>query len=115
MGRGLLSLVLAAATSAALLVAPAAAAPPTATAPVSGASGAAAPPPPGDVYRPVRGPSAPAEYRYMQKTVPGESIPRHAHELAAAQARELPTVGGRWKGVGPTNIGGCGSSPSRST
>jgi photosystem II stability/assembly factor-like uncharacterized protein len=91
MGRGLLSLVLAAVTGAALLTAPAAAAPP---------------PPPADVYRPVRGPSAPAEYRYLQKTVPGESIPRHAHDLAAAQARELPTVGGRWKGVGPTNIGG---------
>jgi photosystem II stability/assembly factor-like uncharacterized protein len=91
MGRGLLSLVLAAVTGAALLTAPAAAAPP---------------PPPTDVYRPVRGPSAPAEYRYLQKTVPGESIPRHAHDLAAAQARELPTVGGRWKGVGPTNIGG---------
>ncbi|MET9973181.1 sialidase family protein, partial [Streptomyces sp. NPDC006356] len=40
------------------------------------------------------------------KTLPGESIPRHAHDLAAAQARELPTVGGRWKSVGPTNIGG---------
>ncbi|GCB52148.1 sialidase family protein [Streptomyces sp. NL15-2K] len=91
MGRGLLSLVVATVTGAALLTAPAAAAPP---------------PPPTDVYRPVRGPSAPAEYRYLQKTVPGESIPRHAHDLAAAQARELPTVGGRWKGVGPTNIGG---------
>jgi photosystem II stability/assembly factor-like uncharacterized protein len=91
MGRGLLSLVLAAVTGAALLTAPAAAAPP---------------PPPTDVYRPVRGPSAPAEYRYLQKTLPGESIPRHAHDLAAEQARELPAVGGRWKGVGPTNIGG---------
>ncbi|QEV16471.1 WD40/YVTN/BNR-like repeat-containing protein [Streptomyces alboniger] len=72
-----------------------------ATAPAS-----AAPPGPGDVYRPVRGPAAPAEYRYLQKTVPGEPIPRHAHENAAAQARELPTTGGRWKTLGPTNIGG---------
>ncbi|WP_030777028.1 WD40/YVTN/BNR-like repeat-containing protein [Streptomyces sp. NRRL S-920] len=72
-----------------------------ATAPAS-----AAPPGPGDVYRPVRGPAAPAEYRYLQKTVPGEPLPRHAHENAAAQARELPTTGGRWKALGPTNIGG---------
>ncbi|MGN9758766.1 WD40/YVTN/BNR-like repeat-containing protein [Streptomyces sp. SD31] len=99
MGRGLLSLVLAAVTGAALLAAPAAAAP----APPSGLS---APPGPSDVYRPVRGPAAPAEYRYLQKTLPGESMPRHAHDLAAAQARALPTVGGRWKGIGPTNIGG---------
>ncbi|MEV0172184.1 glycosyl hydrolase [Streptomyces sp. NPDC050803] len=91
MGRGLLSLVLATVTGAALLAAPASAAPP---------------PPPSDVYRPVRGPAAPAEYRYLQKTLPGESIPRHAHDLAAAEARELPTVGNRWKSVGPTNIGG---------
>ncbi|MFJ8531996.1 glycosyl hydrolase [Streptomyces sp. NPDC093591] len=99
MGRGLLSLVLAAVTGAALLAAPATAAP----APPSGTS---APPGPSDVYRPVRGPAAPAEYRYLQKTLPGESMPRHAHDLAAAQARALPTVGGRWKGIGPTNIGG---------
>ncbi|WP_208921741.1 VPS10 domain-containing protein [Streptomyces capitiformicae] len=91
MGRGLLSLVLTAVTGAALLTAPASAAPP---------------PMPPDVYRPVRGPAAPAEYRYLQKTLPGESIPRHAHDLAAAQARDLPAVGGRWRGVGPTNIGG---------
>ncbi|GAB2755577.1 WD40/YVTN/BNR-like repeat-containing protein [Streptomyces bullii] len=97
MGRGLLSLVLAAVTGAALLTAPAGAAPP---------GPSAAPPGPSDVYRPVRGPAAPAEYRYLQKTLPGQSIPRHAHDLAAAQARELPVVGGRWKNVGPTNIGG---------
>ncbi|GAB2887630.1 exo-alpha-sialidase [Streptomyces deserti] len=90
MGRGLLSLVLSAVTGAALLTAPA----------------SAAPPGPSDVYRPVRGPAAPAEYRYLQKTLPGQPIPRHAHDLAAAQARELPVVGGRWKNVGPTNIGG---------
>lgn len=91
MGRGLLSLILAAVTGAALLAAPASASPP---------------PPPTDVYRPVRGPAAPAEYRSLQKMLPGEALPRHAHALAAAEARELPTVGGRWKNVGPTNIGG---------
>ncbi|MFE6360772.1 WD40/YVTN/BNR-like repeat-containing protein [Streptomyces sp. NPDC057806] len=91
MGRSLLSLMLAAVTGAALLGAPASAAPP---------------PPPTDVYRPVRGPAAPAEYRYLQKTLPGQPIPRHAHDRAAAEARELPVVGGRWKSVGPTNIGG---------
>ncbi|HET6858388.1 MAG TPA: sialidase family protein, partial [Streptomyces sp.] len=66
----------------------------------------AAPPGPPDPYRPVRGPAAPAEYRYLQKTLPGQPIPRHAHDRAAAQAGRLPTVGGRWKPVGPTNIGG---------
>ncbi|MGW0534796.1 glycosyl hydrolase [Streptomyces sp. NPDC003032] len=91
MRRRLLHLVLAPLVGVALL----------ATAPAG-----AAPPGPGDVYRPVRGPAAPAEYRYLQKTVPGEPIPRHAHENAAAQARELPTTGGRWKALGPTNIGG---------
>lgn len=91
MGRSLLSLVLTAVTGAALLTAPASATPP---------------PTPPDVYRPVRGPAAPAEYRYLQKALPGESIPRHAHDLAAAQARDLPAIGGRWRGVGPTNIGG---------
>ncbi|MGW2562340.1 WD40/YVTN/BNR-like repeat-containing protein [Streptomyces sp. NPDC001514] len=70
------------------------------------APAAAAPPGPPDAYRPVRGPAAPAEYRYLQKTLPGESIPRHAHDSAATQARQLPTVGGRWTPKGPTNIGG---------
>ncbi|OKJ95015.1 glycosyl hydrolase [Streptomyces sp. CB03234] len=90
MRRRLLPLVLAPLLGLGLLTAPA----------------GAAPPGPPDVYRPVRGPAAPAEYRYLQKTLPGQSIPRHAHETAAAQARRLPTVGGRWKSVGPTNIGG---------
>ncbi|GAA2644280.1 WD40/YVTN/BNR-like repeat-containing protein [Streptomyces vastus] len=103
MGRGLLSLVLTAVTSAALLAAPQDAAPQDAAVPAAAAPAATTPP---DVYRPVRGPAAPAEYRYLQKTLPGESIPRHAHDLATAQARELPTAGGRWKAVGPTNIGG---------
>ncbi|NGO45561.1 WD40/YVTN/BNR-like repeat-containing protein [Streptomyces ureilyticus] len=106
MGRALLSLVLTAVTSAALLAAPQDAAPQDAAVPAAAAPAATTPPTPPDVYRPVRGPAAPAEYRYLQKTLPGESIPRHAHDLAAAQARELPTAGGRWKAVGPTNIGG---------
>ncbi|WP_235033021.1 hypothetical protein [Streptomyces sp. WAC05374] len=91
MRRRPLTLLLAPLVGAALLAAPAA---------------TAAPPGPPDVYRPVRGPAAPAEYRYLQKTLPGQSIPRHAHENAAAQARRLPAVGGRWKPLGPTNIGG---------
>ncbi|MFG3509497.1 WD40/YVTN/BNR-like repeat-containing protein [Streptomyces sp. NPDC047821] len=91
MRRRLLTLLLAPLVGAALLAAPAA---------------TAAPPGPPDVYRPVRGPAAPAEYRYLQKTLPGQSIPRHAHENAAVQARRLPAVGGRWKSLGPTNIGG---------
>jgi photosystem II stability/assembly factor-like uncharacterized protein len=104
MRRRLLSLVLAAVAGAAVLTAPATAAPPPVTA--APPSAAAAPPGPPDAYRPVRGPSAPAEYRYLQKTLPGQSIPRHAHDLAAQQARRLPAVGGRWKPLGPTNIGG---------
>jgi len=38
-------------------------------------------------YRPVRGPSAPAEHRYLQKTVYGGTVldlPRHAYADAAA-------------------------------
>ncbi|MFM9366983.1 WD40/YVTN/BNR-like repeat-containing protein [Streptomyces sp. Da 82-17] len=66
----------------------------------------AAPPPTEDEYRPVRGPSAPAEYRYRQKALPGETLPRHAHAEAAAEARRLPVGGGDWKSIGPTNIGG---------
>ncbi|QUQ65372.1 WD40/YVTN/BNR-like repeat-containing protein [Kutzneria sp. CA-103260] len=52
------------------------------------------------------GPAAPADYSYVQKTVPGQSLPRHAYEQAAAEARRLPTVGGAWQQLGPTNIGG---------
>ncbi|WP_158847695.1 WD40/YVTN/BNR-like repeat-containing protein [Saccharothrix deserti] len=70
---------------------------------------AAADPPgtgqPGE-YRPVRGPSAPAEHRFLQKAVRGETIPRHAHDLAAAQADSLPSAGAPWRSIGPTNIGG---------
>ncbi|MFC4017144.1 WD40/YVTN/BNR-like repeat-containing protein [Micromonospora sp. GCM10011542] len=66
----------------------------------------ALPPRPDDEYRPVRGPSAPAEFRYLQKTVPGGSLPRHAYDTAARAAARLPAVGGRWSQIGPTNIGG---------
>lgn len=57
-------------------------------------------------YRPVRGPSAPAEHRFLQKSVRGDTIPRHAYDLAAEQAARLPAGGGRWRSIGPTNIGG---------
>jgi photosystem II stability/assembly factor-like uncharacterized protein len=57
-------------------------------------------------YRPVRGPSAPAEHRYFQKAFRGDTIPRHAYDLGATQAGKVPIVGGRWKSAGPTNIGG---------
>jgi photosystem II stability/assembly factor-like uncharacterized protein len=52
------------------------------------------------------GPAAPADYSYVQKTVPGQTLPRHAYDIAAAQARRLPKVGGAWQSLGPTNIGG---------
>lgn len=57
-------------------------------------------------YRPVRGPSAPAEHRFLQKTYRGEELPRHAYDRAAAEAARLPVTGGRWELIGPTNIGG---------
>lgn len=57
-------------------------------------------------YRPVRGPSAPEEHRYHQKTVPGQGLPRHAYASAAAQAERIPAIGGKWQPLGPTNIGG---------
>ncbi|SFQ50763.1 Uncharacterized protein SAMN05421810_108168 [Amycolatopsis arida] len=57
-------------------------------------------------YRPVRGPSAPAEHRFLQKTLPGQTLPRHAHAQAAEEAKRIPSVGGRWTLAGPTNIGG---------
>jgi photosystem II stability/assembly factor-like uncharacterized protein len=72
--------------------------------PVPGA--AASPPRPPDEYRPVRGPAAPAEFRYLQKTLPGQALPRHAYATAAEAARRLPTAGGAWQQIGPTNIGG---------
>ena len=71
---------------------------------------AAPPGPPGTgqpgEYRPVRGPSAPSEHRFLQKTMRGEDLPRHAYDDAAAQAALLPTSGGQWQLIGPTNIGG---------
>ncbi|HEV2784111.1 MAG TPA: glycosyl hydrolase [Actinophytocola sp.] len=67
---------------------------------------AAAAPADDEFYRPVRGPSAPADHRFLQKTLRGEELPRHAFDIAAAEASRLPAVGGRWSLVGPTNIGG---------
>lgn len=52
------------------------------------------------------GPAAPAEYSYQQKTMPGQTLPRHAYDTAAGEASRLPTVGGAWQPLGPTNIGG---------
>ncbi|MFI1170891.1 WD40/YVTN/BNR-like repeat-containing protein [Streptomyces melanogenes] len=52
------------------------------------------------------GPAAPAEYSYLQKAIPGQPLPRHAYDTAAAQAAALPATGGTWQPVGPTNIGG---------
>src|SRR3954447_26997237 len=63
----------------------------------------AAPPDPG---ADELGPSAPFEHSFLQKTIPGQELPRHAFDQAAAQADRLPTVGGHWNLVGPTNIGG---------
>jgi len=64
---------------------------------------AADPPDPGEDEL---GPSAPFENSYLQKTIPGQELPRHAFDDAAAQAARLPTVGGAWSLRGPTNIGG---------
>ena len=63
----------------------------------------AVPPDPGEDEL---GPSAPFEHRFLQKTIPGQELPRHAFDDAAAQANRLPTVGGNWNLIGPTNIGG---------
>jgi photosystem II stability/assembly factor-like uncharacterized protein len=52
------------------------------------------------------GPVAPAEHRFLQKTVPGQGLPRHAYDAAAAQAALLPVTGDRWQLLGPSNIGG---------
>jgi photosystem II stability/assembly factor-like uncharacterized protein len=52
------------------------------------------------------GPSAPFEHRFLQKTIPGQELPRHAFDTAAAEADRLQTVGGHWNLIGPTNIGG---------
>lgn len=52
------------------------------------------------------GPVAPAEHRFLQKTLPGEGLPRHAYDVAAAEAAQVPTTGGAWNLLGPSNIGG---------
>src|SRR3981189_3700503 len=87
-----------------------------ATAALAAPAGTALADPPGTgqpgEYRPVRGPSAPAEHRFLQKTVRGETLPRHAYDLAAEQANRLPTVGGNWRAAGPTNIGGPTAGPA---
>jgi photosystem II stability/assembly factor-like uncharacterized protein len=52
------------------------------------------------------GPAAPAEHEFLQKTVDGQPLPRHAYDIAAAQAAQLDSTGGAWQPLGPTNIGG---------
>ena len=52
------------------------------------------------------GPAAPAEHEFLQKTVRGETLPRHAYAVAAAQALEVEATGGAWALLGPANIGG---------
>jgi len=78
--------------------------PGVAAAPDAGAT----PPGPGQPgeYRPVRGPSGPAEHRFLQKSTPGQDLPRHAYDRAAAEAAALPVTGGEWTSIGPANIGG---------
>jgi hypothetical protein len=52
------------------------------------------------------GPAAPAEHEFLQKTVRGETLPRHAYAVAAAQALAVQATGGAWALLGPSNIGG---------
>lgn len=52
------------------------------------------------------GPAAPADFSYVQKTLPGQPLPAHAYEHAAAEAAALPSTDGAWQSIGPTNIGG---------
>jgi photosystem II stability/assembly factor-like uncharacterized protein len=52
------------------------------------------------------GPAAPAEHEYLQKTLRGQTLPRHAYAIAAAQAAQVDSTGGGWQLLGPTNIGG---------
>ncbi len=53
-----------------------------------------------------QGPEAPAEHEFRQKTVDGQTLPRHAYAIAAAQAAAVPSAAGGWEPLGPTNIGG---------
>jgi len=55
---------------------------------------------------PDDGPAAPAEHEFRQKTVDGQTLPRHAYAIAAAQAAEISSTGDTWQPLGPTNIGG---------
>jgi photosystem II stability/assembly factor-like uncharacterized protein len=52
------------------------------------------------------GPAAPGDSSYLQKTMPGQTLPPHAYAIAAQAAQRLPASGGAWKAIGPTNIGG---------
>ncbi|GGU28083.1 WD40/YVTN/BNR-like repeat-containing protein [Streptomyces violascens] len=52
------------------------------------------------------GPAAPAEFSYAQKAIPGQPLPRHAYDTAAAQAAALHATPGTWQPAGPANIGG---------
>jgi photosystem II stability/assembly factor-like uncharacterized protein len=52
------------------------------------------------------GPMAPGEFKALQDTSGGVGLPERALLLAAAQARQLPAIGGRWTAEGPDNIGG---------
>ena len=44
-------------------------------------------------YRPVRGPSAPAEHRFLQKTYRGEGLPRHAYDAVRTLAGAIVGIG----------------------
>src|SRR5215217_7338677 len=52
----------------------------------------------------IGGPAAPAEHEFLQKTVRGQTLPRHAYDVAAAQALEVAPTGGSWSLLGPANI-----------
>jgi photosystem II stability/assembly factor-like uncharacterized protein len=52
------------------------------------------------------GPQAPADFSYIQRVAPGQTLPAHAYDDAAAAAAQLPAAPGQWRLVGPTNIGG---------
>src|SRR5829696_2271040 len=55
---------------------------------------------------PIRGPAAPAEHEYLQKTLRGQTLPRHAYATAASEALAVDTPGATWSLLGPGNIGG---------
>ena len=55
---------------------------------------------------PLRGPAAPAEHEFLQKTLRGQTLPRHAYATAATEALAVDTTGAAWHSLGPANIGG---------